>query len=133
MAPEAGTSYAFSMVKTWSGWPISQPSMKFGTGGRSLGLPSGAPLEAQRISVSFSASVSRRSFEKIPRGWVACHGGIWPSATFSLMDFAQGRVCSYVSSDMGAISPGRWQVAQFLYRIGATSEENVGIVSAANA
>jgi hypothetical protein len=31
---------------------------------------------------------------------------------------------------MGAISPGRWQLAQFLYKIGATSLEKVGIPSA---
>jgi hypothetical protein len=39
-------------------------------------------------------------------------------------------------SAIGATSPGRWQTTQLLYRIGATSFENVGVdddVSAAPA
>ena len=42
------------------------------------------------------------------------------------MAFAQGRASSYVRSDIGAISPGRWQPAQFLKMMGATSLLNVG-------
>jgi len=42
-------------------------------------------------------------------------------ATFSRMDLAQGRTSLYVSAENGAASPGRWQPAQFLKKIGATS------------
>ena len=35
-------------------------------------------------------------------------------ATFTRIDFAQGRTSSYVMSDIGATSPGRWQPTQLL-------------------
>jgi len=37
-------------------------------------------------------------------------GGISRLETFALMDRAHGRASWYVSSDIGAIIPGRWQV-----------------------
>src|SRR4029077_6327670 len=76
--------------------------------------------------VFFSVSVSRRSFRNSPCVGSACHGGIAPLATCVPIDFAHGRASLNVSSDIGAISPGRWQLVQFLYRIGATSLVNVG-------
>src|SRR5262245_43733411 len=46
---------------------------------------------------------------------------------------AQGRACSYVNSDIGATSPGRWHGWQLLWRIGRTAWWKVGAVSAASA
>jgi hypothetical protein len=42
------------------------------------------------------------------------------------MDFAQGRVASYVNRENGATSPGRWPLWQFFCRIGNTSLWKVG-------
>src|SRR6185437_1809295 len=58
------------------------------------------------------------------------------SNTASFMALAQGRVCSYVSSENGAASPGRWHPWQFFCRTGATSFVNVtgdGLVAAVDA
>src|ERR1700678_1844151 len=46
--------------------------------------------------------------------------------TAALMDFAQGRVSEYVRSDIGATSPGRWQLWQLFCRIGKMSLLKVG-------
>src|SRR5216683_2491718 len=88
------------MAKTASGSPIAHPSAYVGGAGRSAGSPSGAPALTQRRIVSFWTCVP--------------------------IDFTQGRASLKVRSDIGAISPGRWHVVQFLYRIGATSLLNVG-------
>jgi hypothetical protein len=48
-----------------------------------------------------------------------------------LMAFAQGRVSLYVRSGMGPISPGRWQVWQFFWKMGSISRLNVGTAKAA--
>jgi hypothetical protein len=48
-------------------------------------------------------------------------GGISRPTTFSRFARAHGRVSSYVSSDIGAIAPGRWQFWQARCRMGATS------------
>src|SRR5688572_21005577 len=93
-------------------------------GGRSFMLPFLAPPATQASSVCFSSSVSLRSFSNVPAGASACHGGMCPSLTSSLMALAYGRASSYVKSDIGAISPGRWQVVQFLQSMGATSLVN---------
>jgi hypothetical protein len=42
------------------------------------------------------------------------------------MALAHGRTSLKVISDIGAISPGRWQLTQFLYRMAATSLLKVG-------
>jgi hypothetical protein len=56
----------------------------------------------------------------------ACHGGITPVFTALAIERAHGRESLYVSSDIGAISPGRWQVVQLSKKIGAMSFEKVG-------
>src|SRR5216684_6288667 len=114
------------MAKTASGSPIAHPSAYVGGAGRSAGSPSGAPALTQRRIVSFSAGLSRRSLRNSPYDGSACHGGIVPFWTCVPIDFTQGRASLKVRSDIGAISPGRWHVVQFLYRIGATSLLNVG-------
>jgi hypothetical protein len=53
------------------------------------------------------------------------HGGISRRTTLCFIDLAQGRASSYVSNDIGAMLPGRWQAWQFFWRIGATSFVNV--------
>src|SRR5579862_8670692 len=63
----------------------------------------------------------------------ANHGGILRAATEVFMAFAHGRADSYVSSDIGATSPGRWHCWQFFWRIGSTSLLNVGAVAAGGA
>jgi hypothetical protein len=54
-----------------------------------------------------------------------------PRDTATATERAHGRVSAYVSSGIGAISPGRWQFVQFLKKSGATSLLNVGTPSAA--
>ncbi len=53
------------------------------------------------------------------------HGGISRAATFSLIDLAHGRASPYVSSDIGAMLPGRWHAWQFSWKMGAMSFVNV--------
>src|SRR3954467_14007499 len=101
-----------------SGVPIVQPLSYVGATGRSAALPSGAPPVAHATSVALSASLSRRSFRNSPCFGSACHGGIDPLPTCVAIDFAHGRASLYVRSDIGAISPGRWQFVQFLKKIG---------------
>ena len=48
-------------------------------------------------------------------------GGISRASTFRLIDRDHGRTSSYVTSDIGAIAPGRWQLWQLRCRIGSTS------------
>src|SRR6185436_1290866 len=95
------------------------------------GLPSGAPAFAHATIVSFSAWLKRRSLRNWPWEGSACHGGIVPLLTWVAIDFAHGRASLNVSSDIGAISPGRWQLVQFLKKIGATSLEKVAPVAGA--
>src|SRR5262249_28318041 len=108
-----------------SGCAMFQPSTNLTGIGASLALPSGAPASTQRAMVSTSALESERSLDHLPKWGSANHGGIFLSATASLMAEAQGRTCLYVSSGMGAGSPGRWHDWQFFCRIGATSLLNV--------
>src|SRR5579872_5189552 len=54
-----------------------------------------------------------------------CHGGIWRKTTFSLIERAQGRASLYVSKDIGAIDPGRWQFWHERSKMGAMSLLNV--------
>src|SRR6476661_3066453 len=78
--------------------------------------------------VALSASLSRHSLVNLPYAGSACHGGIVPPFTFCAIARAHGRASLKVSSDIGAISPGRWHVVQFANRIGATSLLYVGLV-----
>src|SRR3979490_1410094 len=87
----------------------------------SLRSPFGAPAFTQARIVLISFSVRERSFEKCPKLGSANHGGMIFCCTTRFMLGAQGRACSYVSSGNGAASPGRWQVWQFFWRMGATS------------
>src|SRR5262247_2397696 len=118
------------MLNTASGAPSSHSVSYFGAGGMSAGLPSGPPALPQATSVALSFSDSRRSLTNSPCDGSACHGGIAPFPTCVAIDFAHGRASLYVRSDIGAISPGRWQLVQFLYRMGATSLLNVGVAGA---
>src|SRR4029077_7224892 len=87
----------------------------------SLGSPSGAPASTQSTSVLMSLRDNEASLTNFPNCGSANHGGIFFSSTAYLIAFAHGRACSYVSSENGAASPGRWQVWQWCCRIGATS------------
>src|SRR5262247_1526254 len=93
----------------------------------SAGLPSGAPASTHLTIVSTSRSLSDRSLLKCctPTFLSMNHGGISRAATFSLIDRALGRTSAYVSSDIGAMLPGRWQTWQLLWKMGATSFVNV--------
>ena len=70
-----------------------------------------ASTQAAIVSTSFCES--RGSFLKTPCGASAVHGGISRLTTRCLMARAQGRVSSYVISDIGANIVGRWQLTQF--------------------
>src|SRR5262245_59491116 len=61
----------------------------------------------------------------------APQGGISRAVTLDLIALAHGRAFSYDNNDIGATSPGRWQLAHLLYMIGATSFANVGAPAAA--
>src|SRR5947207_12086248 len=102
-----------------------QPSTNRAGFGARFGSPSGAPLLAQETSVSMSDAESERSLENLPKCGSAYHGGIRLRITASRIAFAHGRASRYVSRDIGAASPGRWQPWQFFSRIGATSLLNV--------
>jgi len=65
-----------------------------------LGNTAGAAADAAlvttgfRLDATFSAADSRRSFENVPSGASACHGGIWPASTSSRIARAYGRASS---------------------------------------
>src|SRR5262245_1269619 len=102
-------------------------------GGMSAGFPRGAPLSAHFTIVAISASVNEGSFLNfwIPIVRSMWNGGISRAATLVFIVFAHGRASSYVMSDIGAISPGRWQVTHERCRIGATSFVNVTVCACA--
>src|SRR5258706_13654459 len=89
--PSAGTLQGSSMLMMTSGLPIFQPSVNCGAGGRSLVSPSFMPPSTHETRVATSLSDRRRSFENVPGGALACHGGIGREATFSLIDLPHGR------------------------------------------
>src|ERR1700674_5262590 len=105
-----------SDLMTRSGWPSSFAAFHSSSaghclgGGMSLASPIGAPESAQRTMVAIWSSLSDMSFLNFwtPTVLSMCHGGIWRLITRSRMDFAHGRVSSYVTSDMGAIDPLWW-------------------------
>src|SRR5262245_15355481 len=96
-----------------SGVPIRQvlSASCAGIGGMSAALPCGAPLSTHLAIVAISASVSDGSFlySWMPMVLSTNHGGISRFVTRLLIDCAHGRASLYVSSDIGAISSGRWQ------------------------
>src|SRR5438128_2288163 len=98
----------------------------------SASLPFGAPASTHFTIVSISRSLrllSLRNFNDCSES--ANQGGISRAATRRLIAFAHGLASSYVSSDIGAISPGRWHETQDRNRIGATFFVNVGASAAA--
>src|SRR5579883_11742 len=102
------------MVTTMSGVKCHLSAFaKFGAGGISAGLPSGAPPSTQAEIVAISASLSDGSSLNfvMPMLRSMCQGGICRRDTFSLTDRAHGRASLYVSSDIGAIDPARWQLS----------------------
>src|SRR5579862_2978825 len=78
--------------------------------------------------VAISSSVSDGSSLNLetPTLRSICHGGITRVMTFSRIERAHGRASLYVSSDMGAMEPGRWQFWHAFWKIGAMSLEKVG-------
>ena len=94
-----------------SGVPICQVSVfaHWRGGGMSAGFPCGAPASTHFTMASISRSVSDRSLLKCwtPTFLSMNHGGISRAATFRLIDAAHGRASAYVSSDIGAMLPGR--------------------------
>src|SRR5581483_2793771 len=111
--------------------PFVHPSENFGTGGMSASLPRGAPASTHAAIVSIGSRdrlLSLRIFSEYSGS--APHGGISRAVTFVLITFAHGRTSSYDSSDIGATSPGRWQLAHLSKTIGATSLANVGVPAA---
>src|SRR5687767_11927981 len=107
--------------------PLVQPVANFGDGGMSAALPRTAPpsTHAAIVSISFC---DRLMSLRIGNVCVmsAPQGGISRATTFDLIAFAHGRASSYESSDIGATSPGRWQLAHLPYMMGATSLAKVG-------
>src|ERR1041384_6931612 len=93
----------------------------------SAGFPSGAPASTQAEIVWMSRSLSDRSLAKCctPTFLSMNHGGMSRASTFCLMARAHGRASSYVSSDIGAMLPGRWHTWQLFWKIGAMSFVNV--------
>ena len=129
---QSGASAAMvtaGVVTIRSGSPMSHSSAPAKTrgGGRSAGLPRGAPASTQRPIVSISAALSETSSLKscMPMVLSMNQGGILPTAPVwpvrCLMLRAQGRTSSYVISDIGAMDSGRWQCWQLRCRIGAMS------------
>src|SRR5688500_11439059 len=76
--------------------------------------------------VSISRSLRLRSLRNLPCCRSACQGGIARVLTLSRIAAAHGRASRNVISDIGATSPGRWQVAHRAWKIGAMSRLNVG-------
>src|SRR5580692_2963220 len=106
---------------------MPQPSTKFSIGaGMSSAAPFCAPAFTHATKVRISSGDSDRSFAKCPYWGSAYQGGIIFFVTTILIMEAHGRVCSYVSIEKGAASPGRWQLWQCFCKIGATSFVNVG-------
>src|ERR1700757_5046989 len=93
---------------------------RFG-GGASFGDPASAPVPTQSEITWIWCGVSDGSFENFPYLGSANHGGISRDVTACLMAAAQGLTSRRVTSGIGAICPGRWQVWQRVWRMGRTS------------
>src|SRR5262245_34144999 len=114
-----------------SGLPMVQPSAICGIFGMSAMSPLGAPPSIHETIVSISLSVRRGSLRNTPCGMSEPHGGIVFAETRCLIDRSHGRASSYVVSDIGANIVARWHSTHDLYKIGATSLVNVGVVLSA--
>src|SRR6185436_18390517 len=112
--------------------PLVQPVANDGDGGMSAALPFTAPpsTHAAMVSISFCERLMSLRIGSVC-DMSAPQGGISRATTLDLIAFAHGRASSYDSSDIGATSPGRWQLAHLLYMIGATSFANVGAAACA--
>ena len=86
---------------------------------------------ASRPYRSISCSLRLGSLAHSPCAGSANQGGISRFTTTRVIDFAQGLASSKLSSDIGAISPGRWQLTQLPMRIGATSRVKTTLASSA--
>ena len=99
--PLAVTVYGVELT-TRSGWPsvLSSSHSDAGGqsigGGRSAGLPSGAPASTHRTTVSISASVSEKSFLNawMPTVRSMCQGGMMRRSTRSRICRTHGRTSS---------------------------------------
>ena len=93
--------------------------------------PGGAPASTQRTTASISSSLSEMSLMNswMPMVLSRNQGGISRLSTRALIERAQGRVSSYVSSDIGAMLSGRWHSWQERCRIGAMCSANVTAAS----
>ena len=87
----------------------SDIASNFRGAGMAAGSPSGAPASTQRTMVSISSSLSEMSFLKswIPTVLSICQGGMIRFETLCLINGANRLTCSYVSSGIGPIEPGR--------------------------
>src|SRR3954451_20192561 len=103
----AGIRLAEGIFSTRLGLSIFHPAVRLTCGAASSALPSGLPSAAQFASVLICSSLSDESFEKCPQHGSANQGGMVRFEVAALIAAANGRVCSYVSKGMGAISPAR--------------------------
>ena len=85
----------------------------------------GAAVHPGNQRCAISPALSERSFEKCPYFGSANQGGIFLVSTSARIDLAHGRASLKVSSEKGAISPGRWHSWQCFWTIGSTSLWNV--------
>ena len=77
----------------------------------SAATPMGAPLSTHAATIAISSSLSDGSSLNcwMPMFLSICQGGISRFTTRFLIDRAHGRTSWYVTRDIGAISPWRWQ------------------------
>src|SRR5688572_24167088 len=117
--PLAGTSKGGTSITT-SGF-VRQPSTHWTGGGASFASPSIAPLSAHLAMVSISLCERVKLSTNFPYCGSSPPGGITPVITAAFIALAHGRVAWYVRNDIGAISPGLWQLWHLAWRIGRTS------------
>src|SRR6202790_1804328 len=120
-SPRAGICTAFGIFTIASGCAIFHPSLHLCVAGASRISPADAPLSAHAVNVEIWPAVNDGSFEKYPYRGSANHGGIIFISTAAAIFPAFGRVCSYVTSGIGAGSPVRWQLWHLSWWIGRTS------------
>src|SRR5205814_9317585 len=69
----------------------------------------------------------RRSVFHLPMFGLACQGRMRRLTATFLIFFAEDLAFSYLRSEKGAISPGRWHSTHRFWRIGSTSLWNVSL------
>src|SRR5579883_3035324 len=109
------------MDQVASGVPMRQPSASRGAGGASFASPSGAPASTHAAIVEISWLDRWRSFFHAPTFGSACQGGMRRLTTTSLICLAEDFAFSYLRSEKGPMSPGRWHSTQRFWKIGSTS------------